>query len=33
MYVMARMDPACKESGVRQPGAGGFYYWASEFCS
>ena len=23
---------ACKESGVRQPGASGFCYWASEFC-
>ena len=22
----------CKESGVRQPGASGFCYWASEFC-
>jgi len=24
--------PACKESGVRQPGASGFCYQASEFC-
>ena len=23
----------CKESGVREPGASGFYYRASEFCS
>ena len=23
---------ACKESTVRQPGASGFCYWASEFC-
>ena len=23
---------ACKESGVRQPKASGFCYWASEFC-
>ena len=27
-----RHSSACKESGVRQPGASGFCYWASEFC-